>query len=184
MRPGFRDVELSRMLSHALRHEPWVYELELDEDGWVDVTQVTKAVQEQSPRWVGVTPEDIARVVATAGKQRHEIRGDCIRALYGHSVAGLAPRDPVQPPMVLYHGTTEAAWPLISEQGLLPMDRRYVHLSVDVETASKVGQRKGLDPVVLKVDAVGAWEAGVPFYAGNAMVWLADAVPSAFLARV
>ena len=28
-------VALSRVVSHALRHEPWLYELELDEDGWV-----------------------------------------------------------------------------------------------------------------------------------------------------
>lgn len=29
------DVEvLSKILSHALRHEPWVYELELDDGDW------------------------------------------------------------------------------------------------------------------------------------------------------
>ena len=26
--------ELSKTISHALRHEPWLYELELDDEGW------------------------------------------------------------------------------------------------------------------------------------------------------
>ena len=30
-------VELSRAVSHALRHQPWLYELELDDEGWVQV---------------------------------------------------------------------------------------------------------------------------------------------------
>jgi len=34
---GLWDDELSRIVSHALRHEPWVYELELDEEGWVQM---------------------------------------------------------------------------------------------------------------------------------------------------
>lgn len=28
---------LSRLVSHALRHEPWIYELELDDEGWVPI---------------------------------------------------------------------------------------------------------------------------------------------------
>ncbi len=28
---------LSKTLAHALRHAPWIYELELDEAGWTDV---------------------------------------------------------------------------------------------------------------------------------------------------
>jgi putative RNA 2'-phosphotransferase len=31
------EITLGRVLSHALRHEPWLYELELDADGWVAV---------------------------------------------------------------------------------------------------------------------------------------------------
>ena len=34
---GIGTVQLSKTVSHALRHEPWLYELELDDDGWVSV---------------------------------------------------------------------------------------------------------------------------------------------------
>ena len=30
-------VKLSRILSYALRHNPWKYRLELDEKGWTSV---------------------------------------------------------------------------------------------------------------------------------------------------
>ena len=30
-------TQISRVVSHALRHEPWLYELELDAEGWTEV---------------------------------------------------------------------------------------------------------------------------------------------------
>jgi putative RNA 2'-phosphotransferase len=35
---------LSRAVSHALRHEPWIYELELDQEGWADVGALLTAL--------------------------------------------------------------------------------------------------------------------------------------------
>lgn len=37
-------VELSKGISYALRHAPWEYELELDEEGWVDIEQLLAAL--------------------------------------------------------------------------------------------------------------------------------------------
>ncbi|HZX88363.1 MAG TPA: RNA 2'-phosphotransferase [Reyranella sp.] len=37
--------DLSRAVSHALRHEPWLYELELDEEGWTSVDALIAALQ-------------------------------------------------------------------------------------------------------------------------------------------
>lgn len=42
-------INLSRAVSHALRHEPWLYELELDEEGWVAVEALTAALQDENP---------------------------------------------------------------------------------------------------------------------------------------
>jgi putative RNA 2'-phosphotransferase len=175
------DAEFSRVLSHALRHEPWVYELELDPEGWVDIAQVLGALHAQGPEWSSATVDDIARVVNAAAKQRHEIRGGRIRARYGHSVGGLAPREASDPPPNLLHGTSRDAWGSIRVNGLEPRSRRYVHLSIDAATATEVGRRKGRDVVVITVDAAAASRAGVQFYRGNATVWLADFVPPEFL---
>lgn len=47
------DVDLSRAVSHALRHEPWLYELELDDEGWVPVDQVLAAVVGERSQLLG-----------------------------------------------------------------------------------------------------------------------------------
>ena len=64
------------------------------------------------------------------------------------------------------------------------MARQYVHLSVDLAMARSVGSRKADEPTLLVVAAREAAEAGVAFYAGNDKVWLADAVPAAFVSAL
>ena len=70
---------------------------------------------------------------------------------------------------------------LIMQSGLKPMNRQYVHLSMDVETAVQVGSRKAPKPIILTVNAKEAYQAGVPFYEGHDLVWLADAIPPQFI---
>jgi putative RNA 2'-phosphotransferase len=120
-------------------------------------------------------------MVASSSKRRHEIEGDRIRALYGHSVPGRILRLEATPPGVLFHGTSPQAWESIRLLGLAPMGRQYVHLSVDVTTAAEVGRRKSITPVLLRVGAREACEQGVRFWQGNEKVWLAEVVPVRFL---
>lgn len=167
-------------MSHALRHEPWLYELELDEAGWVSVQSLVEALRLERG-WSSLTVTDVEAMVAGASKQRHEIRDGRIRALYGHSLPGRVERVPALPPAELFHGTSSAAAERIRVEGLRPMGRQYVHLSVDHATARAVGSRKAREPVILVVAAGAAAEAGVVFYVGNERVWLADSVPARFI---
>ena len=41
---------LSKTVAHALRHEPHVYELELDEEGWTDVATLLGALRGHAAR--------------------------------------------------------------------------------------------------------------------------------------
>ena len=45
----------------------------------------------------------------------------------------------------------------------------------------EVGHRKDGKPILLEVRAREAHEAGIVFYEGNALVWLADYVPPEFI---
>ena len=177
------DADLSRVVSHALRHEPWLYEIELDEEGWTPVDQLLQALREKGNGWETVDRSSLERMLATAVKQRHELDGDRIRALYGHSLTGGVLKRPAVPPARLFHGTAPQTWPTIEEDGLLPMSRQFVHLSVDRETASSVGHRKSESPMMLMIDAAAASRDGVVFYAGNDLVWLADHVPARYLSE-
>jgi putative RNA 2'-phosphotransferase len=167
------DVRLSKRMSHALRHAPWLYELELDEAGWTSVADLLAALR--------VSRAQLESVVAESPKQRFELAGDRVRARYGHSVPGRIAGVPATPPAELFHGTSASAAARILREGLLPMRRQYVHLSVTTEMAESVGRRKGGRIRVLTIDTPAALAAGVEFLRGNEIVWLAEHVPAEFL---
>ncbi|MGL5488477.1 MAG: RNA 2'-phosphotransferase, partial [Shewanella sp.] len=53
-----KDFEkVSRVVSHALRHEPWLYELELDEQGWVTVDDLIKVLHRENSKWSDITTD-------------------------------------------------------------------------------------------------------------------------------
>lgn len=172
---------VSKCISHALRHEPWLYELELDDNGWVPLDMLIESLRAERQAWAGLMREHIHELIRTAAKQRFEVKGDRIRAIYGHSVPGKLKHEAKAPPAVLYHGTDPAILETIMSDGLLPMYRQFVHLSADKATALEVGRRKAGKPVLLLVRAEEAAAAGHAFYEGNDKVWLADHVPGAFL---
>jgi len=175
---------LSKTVSHALRHQPDTYGFELDSEGWVDVDTLLKALRQSSAQWANVSETDLAAMIQSSAKQRHELVGGRIRARYGHSVPNRISRDGKNPPEVLYHGTSREAAAKILSEGLNPMNRQSVHLAPDENTAREVGRRKDVNPVILLVRAREAFQAGVSFYEGNSMVWLADHVPPIFISPV
>src|SRR5213592_3648611 len=94
-------TELSKTVSHALRHEPWLYELELDDEGWAVVDDLLAALHLVRPELNTLSADDLVCMIASADKQRHEMQDGKIRALYGHSVQGKLNRMPGVPPKVL-----------------------------------------------------------------------------------
>jgi putative RNA 2'-phosphotransferase len=177
-------VKLSRTVSHALRHEPGAYGLTLDSQGWVSVDHLLGALRNNDPLWQALTERDLTEMIGRSAKVRHEIAGNRIRALYGHSTSDPLLREPSRPPDVLFHGTDPVAAQAIQAQGLKPMARQNVHLSLDRETARQVGVRKNAHPVILRIQADQAYHSGVSFYEGNSLVWLADYVPAVFISVV
>ena len=174
-------VALSKVVSHALRHEPWLYEMELDDEGWVPVGELLIALRAEKPEWSMVDEADLIEMIDKSDKKRHELHDGRVRALYGHSVPSKIFKQRVAPPAVLYHGTSPEAATLIRTDGLRPMGRQHVHLSIDKAMARQVGSRKSHAPTVLAVNASSAHASGVAFYRGNGLVWLANFVPAMFI---
>lgn len=172
---------LSKKISHALRHEPWLYELELDNEGWVSIPQLLNSLRVENEAWRELGESDIAEMIRTSTKKRHEVHDGRIRAVYGHSIPGKLKRTPATPPETLFHGTSPQAITLIEAEGLKPMNRQNVHLSIDEAAAVEVGKRKSKTPVRLRVRSLEASQNGVAFYEGNEKVWLADEVPPRFI---
>jgi putative RNA 2'-phosphotransferase len=68
-------------------------------------------------------------------------------------------------------------------EGLKKGKRHHVHLSRDIETARKVGARRG-KPVILRVDARMMHQEGFKFFLSANGVWLTESVPAAYLAKI
>lgn len=175
-----RLAALSREVSYALRHAPWEYELEMDEEGRVSTEQLLDALHKDE-KWKDVTENDLMEMIEKSEKKRHEISNGKIKAHYGHSIPMRIIKEEKMPPKVLYHGTARRFLDSIRENGLLPRSRQYVHLSQDIETAHSVGMRHDKKPCILKIDAEQAWKDGIKFYYGNEKVWLADELPGKYI---
>ena len=158
--------ELSKEISYALRHAPWEYELEMDDEGWVPVEQLVDALNKDK-KWMRISEKDILVMIDKSEKKRHEISSGKIRTFYGHSIPMHIKKEKKMPPNILYHGTARRFLSGIKSDGLLPQSRQYVHLSQDTSTAQAVGLRHDNKPCVLKIDAKKAWEDGISFYLGN-----------------
>ncbi|AET59189.1 putative RNA 2'-phosphotransferase [Paenibacillus terrae HPL-003] len=172
--------ELSKEVSYALRHAPWEYELEIDDEGWVSIEQLIESFA-TNDKWIQLETNDLIEMVNSSEKKRHEIQGNKIRALYGHSMTNKILKEEKEPPNVLYHGTAKRFLDSIKVKGLLPQARQYVHLSADTDTAIQVGKRRDNEPQILKVRAMEAYTQGVKFYYGNDKVWLADFIGAKYI---
>lgn len=167
--------KLSKTISHALRHNPELYNLILDEEGWVDVNMLILSLR-KNEEWQGLTLVDVEVMINLCTKKRHEILNGRIRALYGHSTPQQIIKQKSTPPNILYHGTLQNKVSKILNEGLKPMERQYVHLTVDTETATKVAERRKGEIKILEVEALKAYNDGFSFYKEGCGVWLADVI--------
>ena len=174
-----RLVRLSKYLAKYLRHAPHKIGLALQPGGWVPVVDLLNAARKHG---FFISYDDLIECVKNDDKQRYAFNesGDLIRANQGHSVKVDLQLEEREPPETLYHGTVEWFMASILKDGLIRGKRHHVHLSKDVETATKVGARRG-KPVILKVDAGRMHRDGHRFYLSANGVCLTDAVPTGYL---
>lgn len=176
-----RLERISKFISMILRHRPEVIGITLDEHGWANVNELIKGINETGEE-VEFSKATLEKIVKTDKKQRYSFSQDktLIRANQGHSIPVDVELEKKELPKVLYHGTGSRFVKSIQEQGLLPMERLYVHLSTDVETATNVGKRHGT-PVIFKVNAEQMQKDGYDFFQSVNGVWLTKEVPTKYL---
>jgi len=173
----------SKFLSYVLRHQPQAIGLQLDSEGWANIDELIVGAARQGKK---LDKALIHQVVASNDKQRFALSddGQNIRAVQGHSTTMVQRQlEAKVPPRYLYHGTATRFIDSIFNQGLLPGNRHYVHLSLDEKTALKVGQRHG-KPVVLAIRALLMHENGFFFYQAENGVWLTKNVPVEFVSKL
>lgn len=174
--------KLSVFISLVLRHKPDAAGINLDEHGWANVEELIYGINSTGRK---INIEVLEEIVKTDNKQRYSFNEDktLIRANQGHSIPVDAELTEQKPPDFLYHGTADRFIKAIMTEGLKPMSRLYVHLSKDIETAIKVGNRHG-KPVVLKVHSGQMYQKGIKFYLSENGVWLTKNVDAKYLEKM
>lgn len=172
-------TKISKFLSLVLRHSPQTISITLDENGWADVDVL---IHQSNLHKMKFDFETLEEVVFTNDKQRFTFNDDYtkIRANQGHSVNVNLELEAVKPLQILYHGTVEKYLDNIKINGLQKMKRQHVHLSKDLETAIKVGNRRG-KAIVLEIKALEMYNDGFEFYLSKNGVWLCNEVPAKYI---
>jgi len=166
-------IKISKFLSYILRHNPYQFKLKLDRYGFADLDEVLKILKKKFPQ---IEKNELEELVYEDKQSRFQIKGNKIRARYGHSIDVKPFSNNKDIPQILYHGTSRKNLNSILKEGLKPQKRKFVHLSLEIEEAKRVGKRKDLNPVILKIDVKKAKKEGVRFWCEEKVV-LATPIP-------
>ncbi len=172
-------ANISKFLSLVLRHQPETIGIQLDQNGWTDITEL---IAKSNGYGIQFDRETLNHIVETNSKKRFAINdtNDKIRASQGHSIEIELGYTNQIPPELLFHGTAVKFVKSILDTGLEKRNRQHVHLSADIETAIKVGQRHG-NPIVFKILAEQMYNDKFEFFISDNGVWLTDNVPTKYL---
>lgn len=175
-----KNESLSKYLCKVLRHQPDLIHIEVDEEGNVDVEELIEKVNTYSK--FTLDRETLETIVKEDQKGRYAFNAShtLIRCVQGHSIPIVGTLKVATPPDLLYHGTATRFLDSIMKEGLKPMRRNYVHLSLDKQTATKVGKRHG-KVVILEVDCKQMVEDGIQFKVAENGVWQVKQVPCRYL---
>ena len=112
-------------------------------------------------------------------KEKIEICGDKVRALYGHSLRGIIVGEMKWPKTKLFHATRERHLESILEHGLRPQGRTWVHLTTNERYADTILKNHGYEgrSILLRVVPDLLEDFDVTFRKPNSHVWLANRVP-------
>ena len=174
-------IQHSKFLSLILRHQPELIGIQLDQNGWVLVHEL---LEKANSYGVHIDHQTLNQIVTTNSKKRFAYNEtfDKIRASQGHSVAIELGYRNQTPPEILYHGTGEKWVESILKTGIQKQNRQHVHLSGDLDTAKKVGQRHG-KPIIFNVFEEAMYNDNFVFFISDNGVWLTDYVPIRYLEK-
>ena len=184
MRTGERN-SLARRLALVLRHAPEKVDLEMDINGWVDVKDIVRQFKKQGGKrnhWL--RPHHLSAVVETDPKGRYDIRGNTIRATYGHTVEIEIDLPTDNIPDALYYPCDPVETENLLEVGISPSGRSHVHLSASIKTAAEAGHVHFALPTILEIDTAQMIAAGETIWHAGITVYLTDNTPAKYLSVI
>lgn len=171
------DDSIGRAALRVLRHE--VPDSNLHHD-WFGLIDFDRFVSYLSGLFEAIPLDRLQFTIdQLIAMEKIEIRSDKIRALYGHSLRGVIVGPMKWPEIKLFHATCKRHLNAIFEYGLRSQSRTWVHLTSDVQYASRILKNHSFDgpPALLSIDARKLEGYDVTFRQPNSHVWLANHIP-------
>ncbi len=162
---------ISKTLAGILRHYPSKLNLAMDIHGWVNIYMLINTLR-TIPDLKWLKKHHILAIIDTDDKHRYEVKNNKIRATYGHTVDIELDLPTDNIPDILYYPVTKEELPIILESGIMPVDRKYVHLSKSIEKAKEAGWVRTSEPVILKVNSKKIIEDGVKIMQAGRTVYI------------
>ena len=184
MRTGERDG-LARRLALVLRHAPEKFDLEMDINGWIDLKDIIRQFKGSNKRrYHWLRPHHFRAISETDPKGRYEVRGNMIRATYGHTVEIELDLPTENIPESLFFPCNPDEAENLLEVGLRPSGRSHVHLSATIRSAAEAGHVHHNLPTLLEVDTARMVASGDTIWHAGVTVYLADEVSAEYLTLI
>lgn len=162
------------MLAYVLGVAPQEFGLVPDDQGWISVKELTKALHEEEG-WSGVRESMIVDAVNRLAPDQFELDEKLIRS---RTRTPPRPRPGVEPPPHIFIGLRRRAWPVIMDRGLEARNDIPLVLARSEEFALRLGRRRDAEPVLVTVQAQQAMDMGVMFSGLGEKLFLADWIPA------
>jgi putative RNA 2'-phosphotransferase len=167
--------KLSKMLVYILGRQPDEFGLCNDENGYVKIKDLIKALAEE-PGWRHVRLNQIREVFYTSRSPGVEMADNRIRAVDRSHLPLLQIPDTF--PKLLYYPIRQRAHPVVLEKGipLLSGGNRIV-MAKTTAMAERLGRRIGPSPVILTVHTHNARANGATLWRFGNALFLSDCLP-------
>ncbi|MDM8525608.1 RNA 2'-phosphotransferase [Desulfococcaceae bacterium HSG8] len=166
--------QLAKFLSYVLGRRPDEFGLVPDQDGYVRIKDLLKAVcEEEGLRYVRRAAID--EILITLPNPPIEIRDSHIRAVNRENLTGRSFAE--NPPKLLYTCVRRKAHGFVLDKGIFPQGYPQVILTSTPELAERMGKRADQSPILLTVQVQNAMDKGVIFHQAGETLYLADFIP-------
>jgi putative RNA 2'-phosphotransferase len=166
--------QLAKLIDYVLGRRPDEFGLVADDDGFVKIKDLLKAVNEEEG-FGYVRRAHLNEIMLTLSEPALEIVGNAIRS----NDRDRLPRRSFEaaPAKLLYTSVSQKAWPHVADKGIRPTGFSQVILSSSREMAARIGKRFDRSAVLLTVQVQTCLDKGVVFCGAGESLYLAEFIP-------
>lgn len=167
--------QLAKFIDYILRRRPDEFGLVTDEEGFVRIKELLKAVNEEEG-YGYVRQSHLDEIMLSVPDHAFEVIDNRIRSNFRDQLPHhvYAP----DPPKLLYTCVRRKAYPHVAEKGIRPAGFSQVVLSSDVDMAERLGRRSDRSAVLLTVQVQSCVDQGGVFCQAGESLFLADFIPA------